>query len=118
MNDILSRADVAFNPSFLISGPRKSVTVSNYDQVDYSRILDITRWDNRKRRLTFTEKLEVLMLSYFRALGTLVITDTGRPGYLRGIDVGTREVETSVKVGASIMALGTISVGLNGEVSL
>lgn len=32
------------------------------------------------------------MLSYFRAVGTLVISDKGRPGYLRGIDIGTREV--------------------------
>lgn len=32
------------------------------------------------------------MLSYFRAVGTLVIADKGRPRYLRGIDVGTREV--------------------------
>lgn len=30
------------------------------------------------------------MLSYFRALGTLVVTDRGRPGYLKGVDVGTR----------------------------
>lgn len=32
------------------------------------------------------------MLSYFRALGTLVVADRGRPTYLRGIDVGTREI--------------------------
>lgn len=30
------------------------------------------------------------MLSYFRALGTLIVTDRGRPGYLKGVDVGTR----------------------------
>jgi hypothetical protein len=54
------------------------------------------------------------MLSYFRAIGTLVITDRGRPGFLRGIDVGTREVETGLKVGASIMALGTIGINSDG----
>ena len=111
---MLTRADVSFNPSFLINGPKKSITISNYDQADYSRILDILRWDNKKRRLTFGERFESLMLSYLRAVGTLVIADTNRPGYLRGIDVGTREVETGVRVGASIMALGTISISLSG----
>ena len=66
------------------------MVVSNYDRMDYSPILDLTRWDNRKRRLTFSEKFQVLMLTYFRALGTLVVADRGRPGYLRGIDIGTR----------------------------
>jgi hypothetical protein len=77
-------------------------------------MLEITRWDNRKRRLNISEKIQVLMLTYFRALGTLVIPERNRPGYLRGIDVGTREVETGLKVGASIMALGAIGVNLNG----
>ncbi len=54
------------------------------------------------------------MLTYFRALGTLVISDTNRPGYFRGLDVGTREVETGVKVGASLMALGTIGLTMDG----
>ena len=54
------------------------------------------------------------MLSYLRALGTLVVTDRGRPSFLRGIDVGTREVETGLKVGASILALGTIGITLDG----
>ncbi len=54
------------------------------------------------------------MLSYLRALGTLVVTDRGRPSFLRGIDVGTREVETGLKVGASILALGTIGISLDG----
>lgn len=58
------------------------------------------------------------MLTYFRALGTLIVADRGRPTFLRGIDIGTREVETGLKVGASIMALGTIGVSLEGEVFL
>ena len=118
MKETLGRSDVSFNPSFLLGGPKRSVTINNYDQADYSRILEITRWDNKKRRLTFGEKLESLMLSYFRAIGTLVVADTGRPGYLRGIDVGTREVETGLKVGASIMALGTIGININGDISI
>lgn len=54
------------------------------------------------------------MLSYFRAVGTLIISDKGRPGYLRGIDVGTREIETGLKVGGSILALGTIGISVEG----
>lgn len=78
-------------------------------------MLEITRWDNKKRRLALTEKIQVVMLSYFRALGTLVISDKRRPGHLRGLDIGTREVESGLKVGASILALGTIGVNMDGE---
>lgn len=57
LKELMGRADVVVSPSFLINGPTKSIVVSNYDQADYSRMLDITKWDNKKRRLTFTEKL-------------------------------------------------------------
>jgi hypothetical protein len=52
----LGRADIACNPSFLLAGQNKSITITNFDQSNYSSILDITRWDNLKRRLTFSEK--------------------------------------------------------------
>lgn len=73
LKELLGKANISINPSFLLKGLRNSVTVSGYDQSDFSPMLEITRWDNKRRRLTISEKLQVLMLTYFRALGTLVI---------------------------------------------
>jgi hypothetical protein len=87
---ILNKAEIQFNPSFIINGHRKGLSVQNYDKADYSRILDIIKWENKKRRLNLSEKFQVLMLSYFRAVGTLVIPDTRRPGHLKGIEIGMR----------------------------
>lgn len=112
--DLLGKADILVNPSFILKGLKNSVTIDNFDNADYSHMLEITKWEARRRRLTISEKLQVLMLTYFRAIGTLVVADRGRPTFLRGIDIGTREIETGLKVGASIMALGTIGINLDG----
>ena len=35
--------------------------------------------------------------------------------FLRGIEIGTREVETGIKIGASLTVLGTLGVTSDGE---
>jgi hypothetical protein len=44
-----------------------------------------------------------------------MIGSEGKDGdYLRGIEIGKREVEAGLKVGASISVLGTVSLSLDG----
>jgi hypothetical protein len=45
-----------------------------------------------------------------RAVASLIIGDRKRPAIIRGVNVGTRDVECGLKVGTSIMAIGTIFV--------
>lgn len=45
-----------------------------------------------------------------------MIGSEGRNGdYIRGIEIGKREVESGIKVGASISVLGTIGFTVDGE---
>lgn len=44
-----------------------------------------------------------------------MIGSEGKDGdYLRGIQIGKREVEAGLKVGASISVLGTVTLSLDG----
>ena len=114
LNEILGKADISFNPSFLIKGKSNDLAVYEWDRIDYSPLLEIIKWEEKKKKLTFTEKLQTLIFTYFRSIGTLVVTDKSRSGFMRGLEVGTREVETGVKIGSSIMALGSIGVTTEG----
>lgn len=116
--EILGKAEINLNPTFLLKGVKKEILISGYDQIDYSPMLEIIRMDNKKRRLTITESIQVLIYSYFRALGNLVVSDTRRSKTLRGIDIGTREVESGLKVGSSILALGAIGINASGQIFL
>lgn len=114
MNEILSKAKVEFNSSFdIISKAGRKVNIREYDQADYQRILEITRWENQKRKLTWTENFQSLILTVFRGIGTLVYADD-RENVIKGIHIGHREVESGIKVGGSIMTLGTIGFTVDG----
>lgn len=54
------------------------------------------------------------MYSYWRAIGVLAFTDK-RSSLIRGIHIGEREIECGIRVGSSIMALGTIGVTVDGK---
>jgi hypothetical protein len=59
------------------------------------------------------EHINVILLGILRAL--VMIGSEGKDGdYLRGIEIGKREVEAGLKVGASISVLGTVSLSLDG----
>jgi hypothetical protein len=42
-----------------------------------------------RRRLSFGEKIQILMLTYWRSIGVLALADN-RATVLKGIDIGTR----------------------------
>lgn len=91
--------------------------MTNFDQIDYSPSLEINKWEDRRRKLNFGEKMHVMFLAYLRGIGTLVINDR-RPTFLRGLDIGVREVEAGIKVGSSLMTLGTITASTDGNLIL
>ena len=47
-------------------------------------------------------------------MGTLVINDN-KSTFLKGLEIGTREIEAGIKVGSSIMALGSIVIDSSGK---
>lgn len=63
------------------------------------------------------EHINVIFLGLLRAL--VMIGSEGKDGqYLRGIQIGKRDVEAGLKVGASISVLGTISLTLDGQFTI
>lgn len=58
--------------------------MKNVDKIDFSSALDIFRWDNKKRDLTFTENLTVFFLSVLRGVATIGVKDPNVT-FLRGI---------------------------------
>lgn len=57
------------------------------------------------------------MLGILRAL--VMVGSEGRDGgYIRGIEIGKREVEAGIKVGASISVLGSIGFTVDGDMIL
>ena len=118
MKKVFSKGILDMHPNFLLTSENnaKSLLVRNYDlNHSYERVLEITKWDVNRRRLKFTEKIQTLIYSYFRALGALAFKDK-RSELIRGLHVGDREVECGVKVGSSIMALGTIGLTMDGQI--
>ena len=85
LKEVLDKADISFNPSFLIKGKTSSLPVYEWDSIDYSPLLEITKWEEKKKKLTFTEKLQTLILTYFRSIGTLVVRDKSRSNFMRGL---------------------------------
>ena len=81
--------------------------------MSFERALEITRWENMKRRLNLTEKVQTLIYSYFRSVGALAFRDN-RSALIKGLNIGHREVESGIKVGTSLMALGTIGMTAEG----
>lgn len=94
---VFSSGRVSFHPNFLLannSGNTKgqNVLVTKYDlNHSYLRVLDITKWENQKRRTKFFEKIQILMYSYWRSIGALAFTDK-RSTLIKGLHIGEREV--------------------------
>ena len=58
------------------------------------------------------EHINVLLLSIFRAIVSYGDKDGS---YIRGLEVGKREVEAGLRVGASVSVLGTLTFTIDGE---
>jgi hypothetical protein len=89
--------------------------VKNVDKIDFSQALDIFRWENKKRDLTLFENLTSFLLAALRGIATVAIKDQNVT-FLRGIDVGAREVEAGIKIGASLTVLGTLGLTTDGVI--
>lgn len=89
--------------------------VKNVDKIDFSSALDIFRWENKKRDLTLYENLTVFLLAALRGIATVGVKDPNVT-FLRGIEVGTREVEAGIKIGAALTVLGTLGVTTDGVI--
>ena len=82
---MLDNSIVDFNSNFYLEGQGLSrLLVKQFDRIDYEKVLDITKWDNKKRRLSWMESIQVLIFAYFRAAGSLVVRDQ-RPSFMKGI---------------------------------
>ncbi len=52
-------------------------------------------------------------MSVLRGIATVAIKDRDVT-FLRGIDIGTREVDTGIRIGATMTVLGTLGVTTDG----
>lgn len=93
---------------------RSSILIKNFDQKNYSKVMEIIKWDEKRRRLDFVEHLNVFFLSLLEAI--ITIGSEGRQvGHIQGIEIGKRDVEVGVKIGATVSILGTIGITTDGE---
>ena len=88
-----------------------SIALKNFDQKDYSKALEIMNWKENKSSLTLAEHINVILLGFLR---TILMADRQDASFIRGVEVGKREVEAGIKVGASISVLGSIGFTVDG----
>ncbi len=108
-------SDFMYNDKIILKENGHKILIKNVDKIDFSSALDIFRWENKKRDLSWYENLTVPFLSALRGLATLGVKDSNVT-FLRGINVGTREVEAGIKIGASLTILGTLGVTSDGVI--
>lgn len=102
-----------YNTKITLNEGAHGVLVKNVDKIDFSSALDILRWENKKRDLTLFENLTAFFLAALRGIATVGVKDQNVT-FLRGIEIGTREVEAGIKIGASLTVLGTLGVTTDG----
>lgn len=79
--------------------------------------MEILTWQENKRSLTLPEHINVIFLSLLRAL--VMIGSEGKDGgYIRGLEVGKRDVEAGIKMGVSISVLGSIGFTIDGDMCI
>ena len=115
LREVLKGSDFTYNTKITINDVNSGVLVKNIDKIDFSSALDIFRWENNRRSLNLYENLTVFFLAALRGVATVGIKDPNVT-FLRGIEVGTREVEAGIKIGASLTVLGTLGVTTDGVI--
>lgn len=91
--------------------------LKNFDKKDYSRVMEILSWEEKKKDLTLAEHINIILLGILRAL-VMAGSEGKDGGYIRGIETGKREVEAGLKIGASISVLGGIGFTIDGDMIL
>ncbi len=113
MNEVLKGSNLVFNPKITLNEGFSSVWIKNIDKIDFSPALEIFRWENKKRDLTVFENFTAFSLAVLRGVAVIGVRDRDVT-FLKGIEIGTREVETGIKIGASLTVLGTLGVTTDG----
>ena len=85
--------------------------LKNFDQKDYSKALEILEWKEEKRSLDLVEHINIILLGFLRAV---IMADNKDAGYIRGVEIGKRNVEAGLKIGASVSVLGSIGFTIDG----
>jgi hypothetical protein len=68
-----------------------TISIKNFDQKDYSKAVEVLKWEEKKRDLSLVEHINAILLGMLRALAML--GSDGKEGtFIRGIDVGERNV--------------------------
>jgi hypothetical protein len=115
LKDVLKGSDFQYSTKITLNEGLNGVLVKNVDKIDFSSALDIFKWENKKRSLTLFENLTAFLLSALRGIAAVGIKDPNVT-FLRGIEIGTREVESGIKIGASLTVLGTLGVTTDGVI--
>jgi len=114
LSEVLKGSNLVFNPNITLNEGFSSVLVKNIDKIDFSPALDIIRWENKRRDLTVFENLTAFFMAVLRGVVVVGVRDRDVT-FLRGIEIGEREVETGIKIGASLTVLGTLGVTTEGS---
>lgn len=113
MNEVLKGSSLVFSPKITLNEGYSSVWIKNIDKIDFSPALEILKWENKRRDLTVFENLTALFLAVLRGAALISVKDRDLT-FLRGIEIGKREVDTGIRIGGSLTVLGTLGVTMDG----
>lgn len=61
-----------------------SILLKNFDKYDYSKVMEVLSWEEKKRDLTLAEHINIILLGILRAL--IMAGSEGKDGgYIRGL---------------------------------
>ena len=86
MNDALKRCMIEGSSKITLGeGEKNTILLKNFDNKDYSRVLDVLSWTEERRSLSLTEHINAFFLSILRAIVMIGSTGKDDGSYIRGL---------------------------------
>jgi len=86
------------------------------DRVDLSNALDLINWENKFRKLTVVEYILVVLASALGSFLNIFTMKHSEHKNIKGIDIGHREVDAGIQIGASLTVLGNVGLTIDGKI--